>query len=114
MSDGTVTVGDLRRQVAAFVHTRDWEQFHNVKDLAIALSIEVSELTEHFLWRAPPAPSSMAPEERDAIGDELADVVIYSLSLANALDLDLSGAVRSKLVKDEARYPPERFRGRAP
>ena len=79
----------------------------------MAISIEASELLERFLWRAGAGPSDLPLAERSAVAEELADVVIYSLSLANALDLDLSDAVLSKLRIDEAKYPVDRFRGRA-
>ena len=80
----------------------------------MAISIEASELLEIFLWREPGPPAAWSPEFRSAVAEELADVVIYGLSLANALELDLSDAVLAKLVKDEAKYPSDRYRGRAP
>lgn len=79
----------------------------------MAISIEASELLERFLWRAGAGSNDLPLAERSAVAEELADVVIYSLSLANALDLDLSDAVLSKLRIDEAKYPVDRFRGRA-
>ncbi len=80
----------------------------------MALSIEASELLERFLWRESPSPDRMSPDERGAIGDELADVLIYGLSLANVLRLDVSDAIARKLALDEAKYPRDRFKGRAP
>ena len=114
MVDATTSVGLLRERVAQFVRARDWEKFHVPKDLAMALSIEASELLEEFLWREPGPPSSWTAEVRTAVAEELADVVIYGLSLANALELDLSEAILSKLKKDEAKYPSDRYRGLAP
>ena len=112
MVDATTTVGQLRERVRRFVHARDWEQFHTPKDLAMAISIEASELLERFLWRESES-NTLSPEDRSALGEELADVVIYGLTLADALDLDLSDEVLSKLRLDEAKYPVDRFRGRA-
>ncbi len=112
MVDADTTVAELRERVRAFVHARDWERFHTPKDLAIALSVEASELLEPFLWRD--ASSRLSAKQRASVAEELADVVIYGLSLANALDLDLSEAVLDKLRKDERKYPAQRFRGRAP
>ncbi len=112
MVDADTTVALLRERVRAFVHAREWEPFHMPKDLAIALSVEASELVEPFLWRD--ASASLSAEDRASVREELADVVIYALSLANALDLDLSEAVRDKLRKDDRKYPVGRFRGRAP
>ncbi|HEX9340855.1 MAG TPA: nucleotide pyrophosphohydrolase [Thermoplasmata archaeon] len=112
MADAATTVAELRERVRAFVRARDWEPFHTPKDLAIALSVEASELVEPFLWQD--ASARLAAEDRASVGEELADVIIYGLSLANALDLDLSEAVLDKLRKDERKYPAGRFRGRAP
>ncbi len=112
MVDADTTVALLREWVRAFVHAREWEPFHTPKDLAIALSVEASELVEPFLWHD--ASARLSAEDRATVAEELADVVIYGLSLANALDLDLSEAVLDKLRKDERKYPARRFRGRAP
>lgn len=114
MVDATTTVGELRERVQRFVRARDWEQFHAPKDLAIAISIEASELVERFLWREAVPPSRLREDERAGVAEELADVVIYGLSLVNALDLDLSDAIMKKLAQDEWKYPADRFRGQAP
>ena len=79
----------------------------------MAISIEASELLERFLWRGSGTPAELSSEDRSAIAEELADVLIYGLSLANALEMDLSEAMLAKLKKDEAKYPPDRYRGRA-
>jgi len=113
MVDATTSVGQLRERVRQFVHARDWESFHTPKELAMAISIEASELLDLFLWRGAAGATDLLPADRSAVAEELADVVIYCLSLANALDLDLSDAVFSKLRVDEAKYPVDRFRGRA-
>ncbi len=113
MVDGTTTVGALRTAVRRFVRERDWERFHLPKDLAIAISVEASELLERFLWRDPAPTATLSPEDRSAIAEELADVVIYGVSLADVLEVDLSEAVLAKLKKDEVKYPADRFRGRA-
>ena len=113
MVDATTSVGELRERVRQFVHARDWEQFHAPKDLAMAISIEASELLELFLWQGSGSPEELCSEDSSAVADELADVLIYGLSLANALEMDLSEAMLAKLKKDEAKYPPDRYRGRA-
>lgn len=113
MVDSGTSVAQLREWVRRFVHARDWERFHSPKDLAMAISIEASELLELFLWREPGSPATSSPEVRDAVGEELADILIYGLSLANTLGLDLSDAILAKLKKDEAKYPPDQYRGRA-
>ena len=115
MSDEMATVAQLRRAVQAFVDERDWRQFHTPKNLAMSLAIEAAELMEHFQWldRDESIARGRDPARRDAIADEMADVCCYLLSLANALDIDLSGAVEAKLVKNAEKYPAARFRGRS-
>jgi NTP pyrophosphatase (non-canonical NTP hydrolase) len=113
MVDATTSVGQLREHVRQFVHAREWEQFHSPQDLAMAISIEASELLEIFLWGGPGPPTEPPDEGRSAVADELADVLIYGLSLANVLGIDLSEAILSKLKRDEAKYPADQFRGRA-
>jgi NTP pyrophosphatase (non-canonical NTP hydrolase) len=108
-----VTLGELRSQVAGFVSRREWEAFHNPKDLAIAMTVEASELLELFQWRNLEEVESLLPEIKDRIAEELADIFIYGLSMANALSIDLARAIRSKLEKNEERFPVDRFRGRA-
>ena len=79
----------------------------------MAISIEASELLELFLWRESGTPEELSSDDRLAVAEELADVLIYGLSLANTLKIDLSNAMLAKLKKDEAKYPPDQYRGRA-
>ena len=111
MSDEATTVAQLRRAIQTFVDERDWRQFHTPKNLAMSLAIEAAELMEHFQWldRDESIARGRDPARRGAI----ADVCCYLLSLVNALDLDLSEIVRSKLVKNAEKYPAEKFRGRS-
>jgi dCTP diphosphatase len=115
MSDDTATVSQLRQAVKAFVDERDWRQFHTPKNLAMSLAIEAAELMEHFQWldSAQSVDRGRDPARRGEIADEMADVCCYLLSLANALDIDLSDAVLAKLVKNANKYPAEEFRGRS-
>jgi NTP pyrophosphatase (non-canonical NTP hydrolase) len=107
-------VGTLRQAVANFVNGRDWQQFHSPKNLSMSIAIEAAEVMEQFQWlSAEEAMQSMLDSGgKAAVADELADVVIYCLSLSNALDLDLSSAVMGKLEANEVRYPADEFRGR--
>ena len=113
-TDAHTTVGALRQAVADFVDARDWHPFHGPKNLSMSIAIEAAELMERFQWltteEARDAVSD--PAERAAVADELADIVIYCLSLSNALDLDVSSAVLGKLLTNEHRYPADEFRGR--
>jgi dCTP diphosphatase len=112
--DQTTTVADLREAVDAFVDARDWHPFHNAKDLAVSIAIEAAELLEEFQWHdaAQVAEASADPDARERVRQELADVLIYCLSLSNALAIDLSDAVRDKLVLSGWKYPVEEYRGR--
>jgi dCTP diphosphatase len=113
--DDETTLADLRRRVAEFVTARDWEQFHTPKNLSCAVAIEAAELMEAFQWLSDEdAMAALESEEmRTAVIDELADVLIYALSLANALGISVSAAVLGKLRRDEYRFPVEAWRGRA-
>ena len=115
MQDNTTTLANLREHIAAFVAARDWEQFHVPKNLSTAIAVEAAELMEHFQWLTHQQAAEALEDEakRSAVADELADVVIYVLSLANALQIDVSTAVLGKLARNEQRFPPEEWRGRA-
>lgn len=112
--DTESTVGALRQAVADFVNTREWQPFHTPKNLSMSIAIEAAELMERFQWLTPEeALAAVAdPDERAAVAEELADVVIYCLSLCNALGLDVTAAVLGKLETNEHRYPVEAFRGK--
>jgi dCTP diphosphatase len=107
MNDATTTIKDLRTAVHRFNKDRDWHQFHTPKNVAASIVIEAAELLEHFQWTDEPATVSM-PQ----LVEELADVVIYCLVLADALDVDLTQAVRQKLAHNDAKYPADEYRGR--
>lgn len=111
MADDATTVAALRARVAGFVRERDWEKYHRPANLAKAISVEAAELLELFQWRSDSEPVDPALKER--VEDELADVVIYCLSAANAMGIDVSEAVLRKVEKNEARYPAKEWRGRA-
>jgi NTP pyrophosphatase (non-canonical NTP hydrolase) len=113
-SDNSTTVAELRKLVADFVAERDWSQFHSPKNVSMALAIEAAELMEHFQWLTTEASRELAsePEKLAEVGEELADVIGYSFALANELGLDISSAVRAKMVKNAQKYPAEKYRGR--
>ena len=114
MSDGDTSVAALRQIVADFVRERDWEQFHDAKNLSMSIAIEAAELMEHFQWtRSEDLGKHLRdPEVQSEVRDELADVVCFVLALANRLDIDLTTAVTEKMKKNRAKYPAEAFRGR--
>lgn len=100
-------ISDLTKRLIEFRDARDWKQFHNPKDLAVALSIESSELLEAFLWKSSEEASS------EKIKEELADVFAYALLLANECGLDISEIVTSKIEANELKYPIEKVKGSA-
>jgi NTP pyrophosphatase (non-canonical NTP hydrolase) len=99
-------LADLQERQEEFIKSRGWEQFHTPKSIAMALSVEVSELGEIFQWHdnLPPAAYQDHTEISEAVEDELADVVIYSLSMAIAFDLDLTSAVERKMDENTSRF----------
>src|ERR1700679_581162 len=115
LTDSTTTISDLRERVLAFVHEREWEQFHAPKNLSMALAAEAAELMEHFLWSTPEESRSVAadPAKRAKIAEELADVVIYALEFANATGLDVAASIESKIAANARKYPVEKSRGRS-
>ena len=108
------TVAELRKIVADFVAERDWSQFHSPKNVSMALAIEAAELMEHFQWITTEASRRLAddPQKLAEVGEELADVVGYSFALANELGIDLSQAIRAKMIKNAQKYPADQYRGR--
>jgi NTP pyrophosphatase (non-canonical NTP hydrolase) len=113
-SDATTTVAELRQIIADFVAERDWSQFHSPKNVSMALAIEAAELMEHFQWLTTDASRKLAndPTKLAEVGEELADVIGYSFALANELGIDVSSAIRAKMVKNVQKYPADEFRGR--
>src|SRR6476620_10127557 len=114
MPDASTTVSDLRDLVHRFVDERDWQQFHSPKNLSMSLAIEAAELMEHFQWIDIAESRQIAddPARLAAVRDEMADVLCYVLALANELNIDLSTAIRDKMVKNAAKYPAAQSRGR--
>lgn len=114
MSDQTTTLAELRALVREFVEERDWRQFHSPKNLSMSLAIEAAELMEHFQWLDVPESRQAAldPARLAPIGEELADVLCYSLALANELGLDISTIVKEKMTKNTLKYPADEYRGR--
>jgi len=97
-----------------FRSERDWEQFHIPKELAIAISIETSELLELFLWREKESINQVKNDKHtmNLIIDEIADILIYLLFLSHDLEINLSLALKQKIEKNAKKYPKEEYRGR--
>ena len=107
------SLDELRQRLRAFAAERDWEQFHSPKNLAMALIVEAGELVEHFQWLTQAQSLALAPDKRELVAQELADVLIYLVRLADRLDVDLLAAAGRKLALNAEKYPAERARGSA-
>ena len=111
MKNSDVSLPELRDALRRFAAERDWEQFHSPKNLAMALSVEAAELLEHFQWLSEDASTRLEGEELDKIGQEMADVLLYLIRLADKLDVDLLQAATRKMQLNEAKYPADKARG---
>ena len=107
MNDEQTTVSELKETVEQFVRERNWQQFHTPKNISMALAVEVAELVEHFQWLTVEESWSITEDAEKLLGvsEELADVVCYSLAMANCLQLDLSSAIEKKMEKNRLKYP---------
>ncbi|VVP47424.1 hypothetical protein PS896_05182 [Pseudomonas fluorescens] len=105
----------LQKKLAKFAKERDWDQFHSPKNLAIALSVECSELLEEFQWLTEEQVSNVMSStgQAERIKDEMADITAYLLQLANKLDIDLEEVLLKKIKKNAAKYPVNKFKGTA-
>lgn len=107
MPDPIATVSDLKQSVARFVAARNWQQHHQPKHLAGSILIEAAELMEHFQWDPVESGAQVRMDEKrmQGIREEIADVLAYTLSLANALDIDLADALAAKMARNAEKYP---------
>lgn len=114
-NDSDTELAALKAKVLAFARERDWEQFHTPKNLAMALAAETGELMEHFQWLHTGQDSAIFKhaDKQEAIRDELADILIYTLEFANIAGIDLTGAVHAKMAKNAAKYPVDKAKGTA-
>jgi len=103
---------DLRRRMAKFAAERDWDPFHNPKNLAMALAGEAGELMEHFQWLTLEQAARLPKATREEVALECADVLLYLLRLCDKLDIDLALATRRKLALNAKKYPVRKARGK--
>jgi len=106
-------VNDLRDAIWAFIRKRDWEQFHSPKNLAMALSVEVADIVEHFQWLTEEQSKNLPPEKLGELREEIGDVMIYLTELADKLGIDPVEAAKAKVAINEQKYPAELVRGKA-
>jgi len=101
----------LRQELLEFRRVRDWEQFHNPRNLATALMVEAAELLEPFRWASEAQAQDIINERRAEIADELADIAILLTYLTHDLGIDLNAAVASKIQANARKYPVDKARG---
>ena len=104
------TIDELTKEIRAFRDARDWRQFHNPKELAVAITAEAGELLQHFVWQNPEQSERRVAERRTEIASEIADVAILLFELADNSGIDVASAIRAKLARNEERYPVEKAR----
>ena len=111
--DSETNIQELKQKIKAFAEERDWDQFHNAKDLAIAMSIEVSELLELFRFKSNKEVEDFFknPQKRKDIEDEMADVLFFLTRLAQRYNIDLSNAFEEKIRESAKKYPVEKAKG---
>ena len=107
------TLKDLTTLVRTFAKERDWEQYHSPRNLAMALSVEASELLELYLWCGDEGPQPLVEQRRDQVAEEAADILICLLNVCERADVDLGAAVVTKLEGAAEKYPVERVKGKA-
>lgn len=102
---------ELQKMIRQFVDDRDWDQFHNPKDLSISLALEAAEVMEHFQWKNDEEMAEHSKNKKDEVGEELSDVLYWVLLLANKLDVNLTDAFEKKMDQNREKYPVEKARG---
>ena len=102
---------ELIKTIRNFAHRRDWDQFHSPKNLAMALSVEVAEIVEHFQWLTQAESNNMDAAKLGAIKEEIADVLIYLTQLADRLGIDPVQAAEEKIRINEKKYPVDKVKG---
>jgi len=109
----SASLAELQQRLAEFAQVRDWEQFHSPKNLSMALIAEAAELVEHFQWLTEQQSADLDADKKQAVTEELADIMIYLLRLCDRLDVDLLAAVSAKMQRNELRYPADKVKGDA-
>lgn len=107
----TDTFEEMTERIRHFRDARDWRQFHQPKEMAVAIAAEAGELLQHFVWQSPEQSEDRLRLKRAEIIDEMADVALLLFEFADNCGIDLAEAMRAKLLRNETRYPVEKARG---
>lgn len=102
---------ELKTNIRDFIRARDWDQYHAPKNLAMALSVEAAEIVEIFQWKKGNDP--LSPAEQEHLRQEIGDVLVYLLELADKFEIDIVEAAKDKMILNGIKYPVEKSRGRA-
>ncbi|WP_127717926.1 nucleotide pyrophosphohydrolase [Halobacteriovorax sp. HLS] len=106
-----INISNWKNKLSKFAGDRDWGQFHTPKNLVMAMSVECSELLEHFQWLTKEQSENLESEKLEEIKEEMADVLLYMIRLSDVLDVDLNDAMEEKFIKNGLKYPAEKARG---
>ncbi len=104
-------IANLQKMIRQFVDEREWDQFHNPKDLSISLALEAAEVMEHFQWKNETEMRAHIQHKKSDVAEEIADVFYWVLLLSNKLDIDLADAFKKKMQQNAAKYPIEKAKG---
>lgn len=105
------SISSLTARIQYFVDAREWRQFHNPKDLSVAIAAEAGELMQHFVWQQPEQIDARLERNRDEIASEIADVAILLFEFADNLGFKLGDVMAEKIARNEQRYPVAKSRG---
>ncbi len=110
-----INITKLQEKIQDFAKNRDWEVYHTPKNLSMALSVEASELVEIFQWLTEKESFDlvMSNKKKERVADELADIMVYAVRMADIMNIDLSSAIESKIKKNSHKYPVHKARGNA-
>lgn len=103
---------NLVKELREFAKERDWDQYHSPKNLAIALSVEVAEILEHFQWLTQEETKNLDTKSLSEINEEIGDVMIYLVRLADKLGIDPVAAAKAKIIKNAQKYPVDKVKGK--
>jgi len=114
MHDPSTTVSDLKKLVSDFIAQRDWQPFHDPKNLSASIAIEAAELMEHFQWLRSDQLDAVRedPKAMQEVREEVADIAAYLLSFATRMNIDIAAALEEKMQKNAEKYPAEKYRGK--
>jgi NTP pyrophosphatase (non-canonical NTP hydrolase) len=114
MNDNRTTIEEIKLTIKEFIDERDWDQFHNPKDVAIGIVTEAGELLDHFRFKTNEEITEMLKnaKKKEEIEDELADVMFFCADFARVAGIDISNALKRKMDKSEKKYPKDKVKGK--